>query len=112
MREVVVGIDIGGTNTVLGLVDAEGACLAEASIPTCPREGASKLVARLAGKIRDLQAPVSGQSAILGIGIGAPDANYYRGTIEDPPNLGWKGVTPLVALFKEHFDIPVVVTND
>lgn len=110
--EVTVGIDIGGTNTVLGLVDGQGKCLAEASIPTLANEDAGSLVARLAETIREMYAPLSDRCVILGIGIGAPNANYYRGTVEDPPNLNWKGVTPLVAFFKERFDIPVVVTND
>ena len=110
--EVTVGIDIGGTNTVLGLVDRQGRCLAESSIPTHAHEDARSLVARLAPTIRELRAALPGQSVILGIGIGAPNANYYRGTVEDPPNLSWKGITHLVALFGEHFDVPTVVTND
>jgi len=110
--DVTVGIDIGGTNTVLGLVDRQGTCLTESSVPTLAQEDARSLVTRLAAKIREMHAPLSDQAVILGIGIGAPNANYYRGTVEDPPNLSWKGVTPLAAFFKEHFDIPVVVTND
>lgn len=110
--EVTVGIDVGGTNSVLGLVDAQGACLAESSVDTIPEAGAESLVERLAGKIRDLHAPLAGSCTIAGIGIGAPNANYYTGTVEHPPNLGWKGVTPFVALVKRRFDVPVVITND
>lgn len=110
--EVTVGIDIGGTNTVLGFVDHQGKCLAEASVPTLAQEDAGSLVARLTARIREMYAPLSDRCAILGIGIGAPNANYYRGTVEDPPNMSWPGVTPLVALFREQFDIPIVITND
>jgi glucokinase len=110
--EVTVGIDIGGTNTVLGFVDEQGKCLAESSVLTQAHEYAGLLVARLAAKIKELHQPLADLCEIVGIGIGAPNANYYRGTVEDPPNLSWKGVTPLVALFKERFDVPVVITND
>jgi len=110
--EVTVGIDVGGTNTVLGFVDEQGKCLVESSVPTLAQEYAGLLVARLAAKIKELHAPLADRCEIVGIGIGAPNANYYRGTVEDPPNLSWKGVTPLVALFKERFDVPVVITND
>jgi glucokinase len=110
--EVAVGIDIGGTNTVLGFVDGHGKCLTESSVPTHAEEDASFLVAHLSLKIREMYAQLSEQCVILGIGIGAPNANYYRGTVENPPNLSWKGITPLAALFKERFDLPVVITND
>ncbi|RPJ85728.1 MAG: ROK family protein [Acidobacteria bacterium] len=112
MSEVTVGIDVGGTNTAVGLVDRDGGCLVQAAIPTLPERDARSLVARLSGKIGELHRPFSERSVIVGIGIGAPDANYYRGTVEHPPNLNWPGVTPIVALFRERFDVPVVVTND
>ena len=110
--EVTVGIDVGGTNTVLGFVDELGNCLAESSVPTMAHEPASSLIDRLTAKIKELHAPLADRAAIAGIGIGAPNANYYRGTVENPPNLSWKGITPFVALFKERFDVPVVITND
>jgi glucokinase len=112
MRGVTVGVDIGGTNTVFGFVDAEGRCVGECSIPTRPQDDGRMLVARLTSTIRETYATLSDAGAILGIGIGAPNANYYRGTVEDPPNLGWKGVTPLAAMFQQQFNLPVVVTND
>jgi len=70
--DVTVGIDIGGTNTVLGLVDRQGTCLTESSVPTLAQEDARSLVTRLAAKIREMHAPLSDQSVILGIGIGRP----------------------------------------
>jgi glucokinase len=111
-KDLTLGVDIGGTNTVLGFVDREGNCLAESSIPTNAQEDARTFTARLGSRINELYAPLAGEHAFLGIGMGAPNANYYRGTVENPPNLSWKGVTPLVGLVKEHFDLPVVITND
>jgi glucokinase len=110
--DVTVGIDIGGTNTVLGLVDAQGKCFVESSVDTTPEAGPESLVERLTAEIRDIHAPLADACTIVGIGIGAPNANYYKGTVEYPPNLGWKGVTPLVEFFKKRFDVPVVITND
>jgi len=110
--DVVVGIDVGGTNTAFGLVDRQGTCHAQSEVPTLGQEPAATLVARLAGAIRNLHAPLGATTRIVGIGAGAPNANYHRGTVEHPPNLGWKGITPLAALFKEQFDLPVAMTND
>jgi glucokinase len=109
---VTLGIDIGGTNTALGYVDQQGVCLAESSIATNAEEAPAFLVARLAVKAHELFAPLEGRCVLTGIGIGAPNANYHHGTVVNPPNLSWKGETPLVALMKERFGMPVVVTND
>ncbi|MCX6543217.1 MAG: ROK family protein [Acidobacteria bacterium] len=112
VTDIAVGIDIGGTNTVFGLVDRTGSCLADSSVPTQSHVPVSALVERLTGAIAELQAPLSVTSSIVGIGIGAPNANYHRGTIENPPNLGWRGITPIVSLFRERFAVPVAITND
>jgi glucokinase len=112
MRSVMVGVDIGGTNTVLGLVDEQGCCLVEASIPTCPQQGPASLADRLSAEIRGVHAGFADSCEMRGIGVGAPNANYYRGTVEDPPNLGWPGITPFVDLVRAHIDVPVVITND
>jgi glucokinase len=112
LTPVTLGIDIGGTNTAFGFVDRQGACLADASIATHPEEGPASLVARLGVRARELFAPLQERYVIRGVGIGAPNANYHHGTVVDPPNLTWKGETPMAALVKEQFDVPVVVTND
>jgi glucokinase len=111
-RDVMVGVDVGGTNTVLGLVDEHGTCLTETSISTRSQDDAISLVARLAEAITDLQARIGGDCAIRGVGVGAPNANYYRGTVENPPNLNWAGITPFVELLRAFIDRPVVITND
>jgi len=112
MIEVTLGIDIGGTNTKFGLVDRQGRSLTEISIPTNAHEPAENLFARIHGKVEEMQSPLSGTHVLIGIGIGAPNANYYRGTVENPPNLSWKGVVDVAALVRKYYDLPVAVTND
>jgi glucokinase len=110
--DVTLGVDIGGTNTKFGLVEREGKCIAEMSISTNAHEPAENLIARLHENVGEMCRPLSGKYALRGIGIGAPNANYYRGTIENPPNLSWKGVVDVAALVRKHYDLPVAVTND
>lgn len=110
--DVTLGVDIGGTNTVVGFVDREGKCLAESSIPTNAHEPAESLVRRLHEKVEEIAKPLAGRITLKGIGVGAPNANFYRGTVENPPNLKWKGVVNLAALIRTYYDLPVAVTND
>ena len=108
----VAGIDIGGTNSGVGIVDRAGICLAETSIPTNAKEPAGQLVRRLVGAIEALQAPLKMTHALKGIGIGAPSANYYKGTVETPPNLNWPGTTDVVGMFRGAIPVPAAITND
>ena len=94
--EYVIGIDIGGTTTSCGLVDRQGNLLATATIPTLPEDAASLLVARLQAKIAELCATRPAGARLVGIGIGAPNANYRRGTVEKPVNLHWEAEVNLV----------------
>jgi glucokinase len=110
--ELTVGIDIGGTNTKIGLVDRAGVCLQDSSITTDAHKPPDDLIGRLHVAIEELHGRVSGKPPIRGIGIGAPNANYYRGTVENPPNLSWKGVTDVAGLMRTRMDVPVAVTND
>lgn len=110
--DVTLGVDIGGTNTKFGLVDREGKCIAEMSIPTEAREPAENLIGRLHEKVEEMCRPLAAGYTLRGIGIGAPNANYYRGTVENPPNLNWKGVVDVSALVRKYYDLPVAVTND
>jgi len=111
-RGAVLGIDIGGTTTSFGIVDRAGSCLARHSIPTPAREPAMRLVARLRENIDASFATHARSHVLKGIGIGAPNANYYTGSVVDPPNLGWRGSVNLAELFREYFNLPVAVTND
>lgn len=111
MKDVAIGIDIGGTFTKFGICDKDGKCYFEGSVSTTSVETAEEFVSNLAGVIK-AQMSAFKDLQVKGIGIGAPNGNYYKGTIEFAPNLRWKGVVRLVDLFKQHFDVPVVLTND
>ncbi|TAE48831.1 MAG: ROK family protein [Bacteroidetes bacterium] len=112
MRPVAIGIDIGGTNTKFGIADAHGHILASDSISSREHENPEDFVGAVheavAGLIKEVAEPLE----LVGIGVGAPNANYFKGTIEFAPNLRWRGVIPLAELFRKFYDLPVVVTND
>ncbi len=109
-----IGIDIGGTNSAIGIIDENGSVLAKTSIRTPKHGDAQKYVVELAEAISRLIEKEAKELNILGIGIGAPNANYNEGTIEYPANLSFKGVTPLVKLLKEQFPdyVHIALTND
>jgi glucokinase len=109
--EVTLGIDVGGTNTAFGFVDINGKCIAESSIPTKANRSAAELFARLNSEIDKLYNTISDSCILKGVGIGAPNANYYRGTVENPPNLRW-GVVNVVEIIRQYYDVPASITND
>jgi glucokinase len=111
MKNVVAGVDIGGTNTVFGLVDKSGKVLNEGNFKTTDYPKINDFVQALVNGIKKLLAARK-EYKLIGIGIGAPDANYHRGTIEHAPNLAWKGIVPLADLIKSKIKVPVIVTND
>lgn len=113
-KPYVVGIDIGGTNTVFGIVDARGTIIASSSIKTGAYEQAEAYVDEVCKNLLPLIIANGGVDKIKGIGIGAPNGNYYTGTIEFAPNLEWgrDGVVPLAKLFSDKLGIPVALTND
>lgn len=111
MKEVVAGIDIGGTNTVLGLVDQSGNIIAESRLKTTDYPRIENYVSALTKSVNDLMGRTS-DNKLSGIGIGAPNANYHKGTIELAPNLAWKGIVPLTEYIKKEINVPVVITND
>jgi glucokinase len=111
MKEVVAGIDIGGTNTVFGLVDKAGNIIAENSLKTTDYPQVKNFVSSLVTAINKLLDSKS-DLKLAGIGIGAPNANYHKGTIELAPNLAWKGIVPLTDHIRKKIDVPVVLTND
>lgn len=110
--QLVLGIDIGGTTTTFGFVERNGHCLAETEIPTMAREPLSQFMDRLTQRIRDSLTAVSAGRALKGIGIGAPNANFRTGMLENPPNLKWGSNVDLAGLFRRAFGLPVAVTND
>ena len=112
MKEVALGIDIGGTNTVFGCIDIDGNCLATGSISTQKHADINDYLDELFASIDTTLQASDEELQIIGIGIGAPNASYYTGTIENAANLRWKGSVPLVELVKERLNVPVMVTND
>jgi glucokinase len=110
-KQLVIGIDIGGTNTVFGLVDDSGNCLTQNSIKTSDYPKVSEFVAIVSKEINVLIDSLN-HIEIIGMGIGAPNGNYYTGTIDFAPNLKWEGILPLAKLFAEYFNFPVYLTND
>ena len=112
MKQVVIGVDIGGTFTKFGLVDREGNVLIEGSIPTDTHDNVVDYQKALYEAIEQSIAPLKGTIEIKGAGFGAPNGNYYKGTIEYAPNLKWKGVIHFAELFKKYYTVPVVLTND
>jgi glucokinase len=112
MNKLAVGIDIGGTNTAIGLIDREGNVFYEHSIPTQTQERIEDYVRDVCSEIYKATEKLTEPFELVGIGIGAPNGNYYTGCIEDPANLRWKGIINLVELFKTHYKVPVYLTND
>ena len=111
-KPYVVGMDIGGTNTVFGIVDQRGNVLATDSVKTQSYAKIEEYVEAVTSKLLPLIESVGGVEKIKGMGVGAPNGNYYNGTIEFAPNLPWRGVIPLAALFEEKIGVPTALTND
>ena len=111
-KPYVVGIDIGGTNTVFGIVDARGTIIASSSIKTAGYPTAEEYADEVCKNLLPLIIANGGVDKIRGIGVGAPNGNYYTGTIEFAPNLPWRGILPLAAMFEERLGIPTALTND
>jgi glucokinase len=112
MKKLVAAIDIGGTNTVFGLVDEQGKILLKESVPTEHFPIPEDLVAVVCEHIKKAMEQFSPEYELKGVGIGAPNGNYFNGTIEFAPNLKWKGVIPLAKLFSDRLNVKAVLTND
>lgn len=113
MKKVAVGVDIGGTNSVYGLVDEAGEIICEGAFPTRNYPDFDQYIEELYIGIQDLLKRAGDEVELVGIGIGAPNGNYYTGTIEFAPNLVWKGVLNIVEKMKRFFPtVPVIITND
>jgi len=117
MKKVSIGIDIGGTNTVIGVVDNGGNVMIHSSLKTPSHGDIDKYIQELSATIKELinSAKLLNEDIhILGIGIGAPNANYYKGTIEDAPNLSFRGIIPFVEKLKKEFPntYAIALTND
>ncbi len=111
-KPYVVGIDIGGTNTVFGIVDARGVVIASSSIKTLKHADVNAYLDELYTEVTRLLVANDAVGKVHGIGIGAPNANYYTGMIEKLVNIPWPTPLPMAQLVSEKFGIPVAITND
>ena len=112
-KSLVIGLDLGGTNSVFGVVDSKGEIIATTSIKTQAYPSVDQYIMESVKAIKLIAEQVGGMEKIRAMGIGAPCGNYYKGTIEHAANLVWaKGIVPLANMFVNELGIPVVVTND
>lgn len=112
MQEIAIAIDIGGTNTKFGFVDRQGNIYADGVVSTDAFDNVEDYLVALVKTLRESETSIKEKIQITGVGIGAPNANIYKGTIENAPNLKWSGVVHLADLFKRYYDVPVKITND
>ena len=113
--QLVVGIDVGGQTSKLGVVDARGSVLAQTVIRTDTYSDVEPYIAELAEAVKKVIKEADAEGKVRGIGVGAPNGNYYTGTIENAPNLPWghSGVVEFAKLLSEAMDgLPVALTND
>lgn len=110
MGDIVAGIDIGGTNTEIGIVDKDGHILFHEHIPTTGFSTVEAYVAAIAVVLKKGEAHCKEET--LAIGIGAPSANYFSGCIEHAPNMPWKGIIPLTAMITRETGKRSYITND
>ncbi len=111
-EQLAIGIDIGGTGTKFGIVDRNGNVLFSSEIATRNYADVDSFINDLYVKLMELVEKTGGIGKFKGIGIGAPNGNFYTGTIEYAPNLPWKGIIPLAKKVQDKFHLPVTVTND
>lgn len=111
-KPYVIGIDMGGTNTAFGIVDARGTVIASSSIKTGKHSKIEDYIDELYTEIHRIMVANDAEGKINGIGIGAPNGNYFTGMIEDVINLPWPTPIPLAQLISDKFGIPCLITND
>lgn len=112
LEPLAIGIDIGGTGTKFGIVDRNGNVLFSSEMSTKKHKVVETFIDELYDNLKPLVDKSGGVGRIKGIGVGAPNGNYYTGTIEYAPNLPWKGVIPLAKMLSDKFQLPVILTND
>ena len=111
-KDLVLGIDIGGTKTAFGFVDINGKLISITTMPTQSHQPAKTFVSRLHQRIEKVRVDLPSSHRLCGIGVGAPNAHHYRGTIEKAVNLNWGETIDFVGLIRKHYDLPVSITND
>ncbi|MFC6999450.1 ROK family protein [Rufibacter roseus] len=112
MKDVILGIDIGGTNTKYGFLDRDGISLAHGEISTTSGDTVHDFLRDFYQEVHAKFRKIEDEARLIGIGVGAPNGNFYTGTIENAPNLKWHGSVPLAELLQTYFKVPVYLTND
>ena len=112
MAKYAIGIDIGGTNTKFGIVDKEGTIIQQDRLLTNEPDGVQDFIDELNNKLLPMIEANGGKQNFTGIGIGAPNGNYYTGNIEYAANLKWRGIIPFASMVSEKVGLPVKLTND
>ncbi|HMK26010.1 MAG TPA: ROK family protein [Chitinophagaceae bacterium] len=112
MAEFAIGIDIGGTNTKFGIVDKNGKILKQDRLLTNKHEAVQDFIDELHKKLMPMIHEAGGLKKFIGIGIGAPNGNFYTGNIEYAANLKWRGIIPFAKMVSEKFGLKVKLTND
>lgn len=112
MKSIVAGVDIGGTNTVVGLVTRDGECISEVSFSTQEHGVFVNYVSRIANEINNLLKKHNNDYTLVGVGVGAPNGSYRTGQIIDAANLRWKGSLPLTSELNTLIGLPIALTND
>lgn len=110
--EFAIGIDIGGTNTKYGLVNHRGEILQKGDLKTEGYATIDDFIDALYQTLKPILDEHSDGKTIKGIGVGAPNGNYYTGTVDYAPNLPWKGLLPIAKKITERFKFPASLTND
>jgi len=112
VTQLAIGIDIGGTGTKYGIVDRDGNVLFSGEISTKKHKTVNTFIDDLHEAVSEIIEKAGGTGRMKGMGVGAPNGNYYTGTIEYAPNLPWQGIIPLAKLISDKFQLPVTLTND
>ncbi|HUB59535.1 MAG TPA: ROK family protein, partial [Puia sp.] len=111
-ESLAIGVDIGGTGTKYGIVDRNGNVLFSGEMSTRGSDSLEGFIDELHGNLLVLIDKAGGSGRMRGIGVGAPNGNYYSGTVEYAPNLPWKGILPLAKMIQNKFQLPSILTND
>jgi glucokinase len=111
-ESLAIGIDIGGTGTKYGIVDSDGNLLFSGEMSTRGHADLDGFIDQLHANLLVLIDKAGGSGRMRGIGVGAPNGNYYSGTVEYAPNLPWKGILPLAKAVQDKFQLPAILTND
>src|SRR5687768_14578570 len=112
VTQLTIGIDIGGTGTKYGIVDRDGNVLFAGEMSTKKHKTVNTFIDELHEVVSEVIDTAGGPGRMKGMGVGAPNGNYYTGTIEYAPNLPWQGIIPLAKLISDKFQLPVTLTND